>query len=108
MIYNQKLVVFAVDGNDDFAILQCTLHLAWASQYGATLRLDMSYTPTTIFETFPFPNDLRGLESIGEHYYQLRQLIMLSRQEGLTKIYNRFHDPKETAEDIVQLRALHK
>ncbi len=33
---------------------------------------------------------------------------MLSRQEGLTKTYNRFHDPHETAEDIVQLRTLHK
>ena len=33
---------------------------------------------------------------------------MLTRQEGLTKTYNRFHDPQETAEDIVQLRALHK
>ena len=33
---------------------------------------------------------------------------MLSRQEGLTKTYNRFHDPQETAEDIVQLRELHK
>ncbi len=33
---------------------------------------------------------------------------MLSRQEGLTKTYNRFHDLQEMAGDIVQLRALHK
>ena len=38
----------------------------------------------------------------------IRQSIMLTRQEGLTKTYNRFHDPHETAEDIVQLRELHK
>ena len=33
---------------------------------------------------------------------------MLERQEGLTKTYNRFHDPHETSEDIVRLRELHK
>ena len=32
---------------------------------------------------------------------------MLSRQEGLTATYNRFHDPAETAEDIAHLRRLH-
>ena len=32
---------------------------------------------------------------------------MLARQEGLTNIYNRFHDPKETSPDIQTLRDLH-
>ena len=32
---------------------------------------------------------------------------MLSRQEGLTKTYNRFHNPGEPSEDIARLRALH-
>ena len=29
------------------------------------------------------------------------------RQEGLTKTYNRFHDPDETSADIQKLRQLH-
>ena len=32
---------------------------------------------------------------------------MLARQEGLTKTYNRFHNPEEHAEDIGTLRRLH-
>jgi hypothetical protein len=32
---------------------------------------------------------------------------MVDRSEGLTKTYNRFHDPTETAEDIQLLRELH-
>ncbi len=32
---------------------------------------------------------------------------MQTRQEGLTKTYNRFHNPDETATDIQQLRELH-
>jgi len=68
----------------------------------------MSYTPTTNFETFPFPLNMDSLEDIGEHYYTHRQSIMLARQEGLTKTYNRFHDPHEHSADIIKLRELHK
>jgi hypothetical protein len=32
---------------------------------------------------------------------------MLARQEGLTKTYNRFHDPEEESADIQTLRQLH-
>lgn len=32
---------------------------------------------------------------------------MLERKEGLTKTYNRFHNRRETAPDIVRLRELH-
>jgi len=32
---------------------------------------------------------------------------MRDRQEGLTKTYNRFHDPNGTADDIQKLRELH-
>ena len=72
-----------------------------------TMRTDVRYTPSDCFETFPFPDDISSLEGIGERYYALRQSIMLARQEGLTKTYNRFHNPQEAAEDIQQLRGLH-
>ena len=32
---------------------------------------------------------------------------MIDRDEGLTSTYNRFHDPSEMTDDIVQLRELH-
>ena len=33
--------------------------------------------------------------------------MMLQRQEGLTNVYNHFHDPNECAADIQELRELH-
>jgi hypothetical protein len=107
-VYDAKLLVFAFNEEIEFAVLQSTFHWEWSIQYGTTLRLDMSYTPTTNFETFPFPDNILSLDNIGESYYSHRKSIMLTRQEGLTKTYNRFHDPHETAEDIAQLRELHK
>ena len=47
------------------------------------------------------------LDRIGEAYHEHRRQIMLTRQEGLTKTYNRFHNPSETAADIAELRRLH-
>jgi hypothetical protein len=32
---------------------------------------------------------------------------MVRNNEGLTKTYNRFHDPNETSPDILTLRELH-
>jgi len=44
---------------------------------------------------------------IGERYFEDRNTLMLSRKEGLTKTYNRFHNPDETSADIQKLRELH-
>jgi hypothetical protein len=108
IIYSHALGIIATEADADFAIIQSTFHDNWARFRGSSLRNDQRYTPSDCFETFPFPAHMQHLYDIGERYYLHRQSIMLTRQEGLTKTYNRFHDPKEMAEDIVQLRALHK
>ena len=47
------------------------------------------------------------LESIGSTYYALRADLMSRHDEGLTKTYNRFHDPDEADPEIANLRELH-
>src|SRR5262249_10756545 len=59
------------------------------------------------FETFPLPAVNPDLDRIGEMYHEHRRQIMLARQEGLTKTYNRFHNPEEASADIHKLRQLH-
>ena len=49
------IVAFARDDDYFFGILQSRIHLAWASGTGAQLEDRPRYTPTTCFETFPFP-----------------------------------------------------
>ena len=43
----------------------------------------------------------------GDDYDNHRAALMIARNEGLTKTYNRFHDPAERAPDIQRLRELH-
>ncbi len=40
-------------------------------------------------------------------YYEFRAALMVRNDEGLTKTYNRFHDPDERDPDILKLRELH-
>jgi hypothetical protein len=50
---------------------------------------------------------LTTLETTGREYYEFRAALMVRNNEGLTKTYNRFHDPDERSTDILQLRELH-
>ena len=87
------------------------------------MKDDMRYTPSDCFETFPFPagvldhaaddspttnnRPLATLETAGREYYEFRAALMVRNNEGLTKTYNRFHDPDERSPDILKLRELH-
>ena len=70
----------------------------------------MRYTPSDCFETFPFPENFETnaqLEAVGKEYYEFRAQLMITNNEGLTKTYNRFHDPYERSPEIQKLRELH-
>ncbi len=107
LVMSEMIVVFNFDDYASFALLQAMAHTEWLTHNSSTLGAGTRYTPSDCFETFPFPESTTNLETIGESYYNHRQAIMQTRQEGLTKTYNRFHDPAETSEDIIKLRQLH-
>src|SRR6202035_4088066 len=46
-------------------------------------------------------------ETCGARYYEFRAALMLKNNEGLTKTYNRFHDPDDHDPAIAQFRELH-
>ena len=47
------------------------------------------------------------MRDLGDELNAHRSALMRERQEGLTKTYNRLHDPDEHADDIVRLREPH-
>jgi hypothetical protein len=72
------------------------------------MKDDLRYTPTDGFQTFPLPtHDFEGLFATGESYEHSRHELMMNSASGLTKTYNRFHDPLDRKPDIVELRRLH-
>ncbi len=107
IVYSHMTVVIASDQNSWFGLLQSSFHVAWILQYASSLKGDARYIPSDCFSNFPFPLQLDSLDAISETYHEYRRQIMVARKEGLTQTYNRFHDPGESAADIVRLRALH-
>jgi hypothetical protein len=106
-VFDQKCVVVATDHNEVCALLSSELFDSWTRKYCATLGETLSFTPSDSFRTFPFPERLSQLASLGSRHHELRRAIMAERREGLTKIYNRFHDRGEQSADIARLRASH-
>lgn len=110
MVYDQTLIVFAFHDYGSFAILSSRAHEAWSLLQGASMKDDPRYNVNHCFKTFPFPTvarEARVLDGVGRQYYDFRRALMLSNNEGLTKTYNRFHDPHEQSPEIMKLRELH-
>ena len=105
-----SLDVFPLTTHAAFSVLQSCPHEIWARFFGSSMKDDLRYTPSDCFETFPFPNkwdNHPALEAAGQTYYDFRAELMVEHDEGLTKTYNRFHDPNEIDSDIQKLRELH-
>jgi len=110
MVYAESLVVFPLATYAAFCALQSRPHELWARFFGSSMKDDLRYTPSDCFETFPFPEDWQAnqtLETAGREYYEFRASLMVRNNNGLTKTYNRFHDPEDHDPDIVNLRKLH-
>ena len=110
LVYAESMIVFPVTTLAAFCALQSRPHEIWARFFGSSMKDDLRYTPSDCFETFPFPDGWEthpALEAAGEAYYELRAALMIENDEGMTKTYNRFHDPDERDPRIAELRRLH-
>ena len=110
MVFSHKLGVFPLECSASLCCLQSRVHEVWARFFSSTLGDALNYSPSDCFETFPFPEDWQThptLEAAGKAYYDFRAAVMVQTDLGLTKTYNRFHDPDEDDAKIDQLRELH-
>ena len=111
-VFSHKLIVFPSSSTASFAALQSRIHEIWSAFFGTTFGSAdaLTYNPTKVFYSFPFPENWEAhpaLEAVGKAYYEHRATLMVRNDEGMTKTYNRFHDPYENDSDIAELRALH-
>jgi len=108
-VFSHKLGVFASDSYSTQAVLSSSLHQVWAVKYGSTMRADVNYSPSDVFETFPRPQPTEQLEALGRVLHETLCEIMLRRDLGLTKVYNFVNDPAVDAdEDAWRLREVHQ
>jgi hypothetical protein len=87
-------------------ILTASVHRKWMDSQKGTLKGDIAYTHTTIFETFPFPQvvapaQVQQIRQAMTTLNDYRNEVMLARNWGITDLYNAyFHEP---ASQLVKL-----
>ena len=99
-----------LDHIEGFVIFSSRVHELWSRFLSSTLKDDLQYTPSDCFFNFPFPLNFKAspnLGAFGQMYYDTRAALMVAREEGLTKTYNRFHNRPQLSQDIQRLRDLH-
>ncbi|MGH4010412.1 MAG: Eco57I restriction-modification methylase domain-containing protein [Pseudonocardiaceae bacterium] len=106
-VFAHKLGVFATDRSAHLSLLSSALHGAWAWKQSSTMKADLNYSPSDVFETFPQPEFTARMDRVGEELHSVRRSVMLGRSLGLTKLYNLVHDPAVTDEEIRRLREIH-
>lgn len=106
---DQTLIIFADIKISTWAAMSCALHEVWTREFGSSLKEDSRYNVVECFFNFPFPDGTltRAPIRLAQAYFEHRAALMIARNEGLTKTYNRFHDPSDRAGDIQRLRELH-
>ncbi|MFH9706534.1 Eco57I restriction-modification methylase domain-containing protein [Streptomyces luteogriseus] len=106
-VFSHKLAVFASDDPALLAFLSSSVHYWWSLDRGSTMKADLNYSPTDLFETLPRPGFTEHLRILGVHLENQRNALMLSRNIGLTDTYNLVHNPDCCEDEIAELRRIH-
>lgn len=88
--------VFAFDTDYAMGVLTSCVHQAWAHSESSTLEDRPRYTPTSCFETFPWPMPTTGqrdrIAAVAAQLISERQAITTRAGIGLTVLYNAIDD----------------
>jgi len=85
--------VLALDDDYAMGVLTSRAHGAWAWAQSSTLKQDLRYTPSTAFETFPWPSNpspqqRAAVAGACRDLLALRNQLTARDELGLTRLYN--------------------
>ena len=95
---DSALIVIARDDDTTFGILHSRFHEAWALRKGTSLEDRPRYTPTTTFETFPFPEGLSPDVPATDYLTDPRAQAIASVARRLVALRDRWLNPPEWVE----------
>ncbi|WP_162794124.1 type IIL restriction-modification enzyme MmeI [Streptomyces paludis] len=107
-VLSHKLGVFTLPDNANLALMSSSLHSSWAWRNSSTMKADLNYSSSDVYETLPQPVATEQMERVGTALNELRGGIMADRQLGLTKLYNMINDRTVVDSDISSLRGVHR
>ncbi|MFF4018899.1 Eco57I restriction-modification methylase domain-containing protein [Streptomyces sp. NPDC001843] len=107
-VFSEALVVVASDDFGSLGVLSSAPHYWWAIENGSTIKGDLRYSPTDVFETLVRPPVTARLRAAGARLSEYRSDLMVALGLGLTETYNLLHRPECQDERIIELRRIHE
>ena len=95
---DHQLIVIARDDDTTFGILHSRFHEAWSLRLGTSLEDRPRYTPTTTFETFPFPEGLSPDIPASDYANDPRAVAIAEAARRLVELRDRWLSPPEWVE----------
>ena len=95
---DHQLIVIASDDDTTFGILHSRFHEAWSLRLGTSLEDRPRYTPTTTFETFPFPDGLTPNTPVADYADDPRAAGIADAAQRLVELRDRWLNPPEWVE----------
>ena len=95
---DSQLIVIARDDDTTFGILHSRFHQAWSLRLGTSLEDRPRYTPTTTFETFPFPEGLSLDVPATGYADDPRAVAIAAAARRLVDLRDRWLNPPELVE----------
>ncbi|PZP56836.1 MAG: hypothetical protein DI604_35250 [Delftia acidovorans] len=94
---DSAVVTFAREDDTMFGILHSRFHELWALRLGTWLGVgnDPRYTPTTAFETFPFPENLTPNIPAGDYSENPRALAIATAAQRLDQLRENWLNPPD-------------
>lgn len=103
-VFMHKIAVHALQEVGSLALLSSEFFELWARLWSSTLETRLNYSPSDAFETFPLPQLSSSLADDEVAFESARRKVMQQRGEGLTAVYNAFHDKSEKSELLHKFR----
>lgn len=92
---DHQLIVFARDDDYFFGVLHSRVHEVWALRKASKLRIDFRYTPSSTFETFPFPWPLDTADAELNAEHRRQQHAISTAAKALDDARSRWLNPPE-------------
>ena len=92
---DHQLIVIARDDDTTFGILHSRFHELWALRLGTSLEDRPRYTPTTTFQTFPFPEGLTPDIPAASYANDPRAIAIAEAARRLVEFRDRWLNPPE-------------
>lgn len=106
--FTNKLIVFPDEREDLGVLLRSAAWEWWVRKYSGLLNQDLSVSLTKAIATFAAPTKpVFGSASLTKRYEAI-VAELLAEGAGYTRIYNRYHDARESSAGIRALRQLHR